>query len=233
MNRFEVLYQNYYSTGFQEVITLQIDKPICDQLRRVKLDPYTLSDFKDTRTLKKIIEKNSSLRINFGWSFESLDMLETMMKECIEEVLPRYESSVGNMVSDCQCSWIGFVPFNVFDKVIYEELSADSLIRFNNELINFQIDVVEFISRYKSFRSHSLLRNDTYRFKYYKEIRHNTEKLSDAFHYYMDSIKDTSGLEIIPQGFIEESIGCHYLHHPEIFFEILNFYKLKGSISAK
>jgi len=29
---------------------------------------------------------------------------------------------------------------------------------------------------------------------------------------------------------IEEYIGCHYLYHPDLFFELVDFYKLKGSV---
>jgi hypothetical protein len=116
---------------------------------------------------------------------------------------------------------------------VYEDLSTYGLIIFNNDLIDFQIAVISFIAQHKSFKEHSLLRNESYRFDYYKAIRQDPIALEDAFHYFIDSIKETSGLEVIPQGYLEECIGCHYLHHPDVFFELLDFYTLKGSIYGK
>lgn len=240
MERFTVLYDTY-TTGFHEVVTLRIDKPIEEQLQRKKLhvrsnDRLPSSTGRldsDRRVMKQIISNNASLRIEFGWSFESLWQFERMMKECLQEVAPRYNDSTGNIISDSQCSWIGFVPFNVFERAVYEDLSTYSLILFNNEMIEFQTDVVKFISKHKSFVEHSFLRNHSYRFDFYKTIRHNPAALEDAFHYFIDSIRETSGLETVPLGYLEEAIGCHYLHHPDVFFELLDFYTLKGNIYGK
>lgn len=235
MGRFEVLHDNY-TTGFQEMVTLRIDRPIEEQLQRRKLHIRSSSAIHgetDRHPMKQIIAKNASLRINFGWSFESLRQFENMMNECLEEVAPKYNEHAGNMVSDGQCSWIGFIPFNVFEREVYEDLSTYGLIIFNNELIEFQIAVVEFISKHKSFREHSLLRNDAYRFDYFKNIRKDPNALEDGFHYFIDAIKETSGLEVVPLGYLEEAIGCHYLYYPDIFFELLDFYTLKGAIYGK
>jgi hypothetical protein len=218
------------------MVTLRIDRPIEEQLQRRRLHIRHSSHamaVTDRHPMKQIIAKNASLRINFGWSFECLNQFERMMEECIEQIVPKYNSAAGNMVSDGQCSWLGFTPFNVFERVVYEDLSTYGLIIFNNDLIDFQIAVISFIAQHKSFKEHSLLRNESYRFDYYKAIRQDPIALEDAFHYFIDSIKETSGLEVIPQGYLEECIGCHYLHHPDVFFELLDFYTLKGSIYGK
>jgi len=218
------------------MVTLCINKPIEDQLQRKRLHMRSSAAFPgttDRHPMKQIIAKNSSLRINFGWSFESLKQFETMMSECLEEVAPKYNDAAGNMISDRQYSWLGFLPFNVFERVVYEDLSTYALILFNNELIDFQTEVVEFIAQHKSFKEHSLLRNESYRFDYYKSIRHNPTALEDGFHYFIDAIKETSGLEVVPLQYLEEAIGCHYLYHPEVFFELLDFYILKGAIYGK
>lgn len=216
------------------MVTLRIDKPIEEQLQRSRLHHSESSiSVTDRHPMKQIIAKNASLRINFGWSFESQGQFENMMRECITEIVPRFHNAAGNIISDSQCSWIGFVPFNVFERVVYEDLSTYGLIVFNNELVDFQIAVVKFISEHKSFREHSLLRNDFYRFDYYKSIRSNPVALEDAFHYFIESIKETSGIKTIPLEYLEESIGCHYLLHPDVFFELQDFYMLKGTIYGR
>ena len=218
------------SVGFYEHVSLDICKPIEDQLNRRRLVARSNRAEVNVTSLKTIIERNSSLRIKFGWSFESAAQYTQIMEECMEEIGTRYSAIFGRMMSDDRCSWLGFSPFNIFDKAIYEDFRTDQLIAFNNELIEFQTTVVRFISEHKIFRQHSLLRNPDYRFDYYKIIRNNVDELSDAFQYYIDSVKDIVGLESIPRQHIEEHIGCHYLYHPDIFFELLEFYKLKGVI---
>ena len=218
------------TVGFQEHATLNLFKPIEEQLGRRRLIHRSTREKGNSQLLKKIIDTNSSLRISFGWSFESAYHYRTMMNECIEVVAPRYNIFTGTMVSDAKCSWLGFLPFNTFDKIVYEDMNLYSLVLYNNELIDFQIDVVKFISEHKIFKQHSFLRNSDYRFDYLKAMRHRPDELSEAFHYYLESIEDTVGIRTIPRQHIEEQIGCHYLHHPEIFFELLEFYKLKGQI---
>jgi hypothetical protein len=229
MERF-IITEQTCTIGFYEHVKLNICKPIEDQLNRRKLISRTYRTKGSIDGLKKIIENNSSLRISFGWSFESSAQYKRMMEECMEEVGPHYNMFLGTMASDGRCDWLGFLPFNTFDKLMYEDLGIYGMIIFNNELIDFQTDVVKFISEYKLFKQHSLLRNSDYRFDYYKSIRNNVDELAEAFHYFVDSIKDTVNIETIPRQYIEEQIGCHYLYHPDIFFELLEFYKLKGVI---
>jgi len=137
------------------------------------------------------------------------------------------------MVSDSRCDWLGFLPFDCFEKELLSEYSIYSLIEFNNELVKFQTDVIKFISTHKSFLQHSLIRNDEYRFKYYKVRRKDPVALSEAFQYYIESVKDTTGINSIPRSFVEEFIGCHFLHHPDTFFELVEFFMLKGNIYDK
>jgi hypothetical protein len=221
------------TTGFYEHVTLNLTKPIEDQLRRRYLYVRKGPDEGKASDLIKIIEQNSSLRISFGWSFESTEIYERMMEECLRELLPKYNTFMPNLVSDTRCDWLGFLPFNCFEKDELKDLSIYSLILFNNEMVKFQTEVVRFIATHKSFLQHSLIRNDEYRFKYYKDRRKDPVALSEAFQYYIESVKDTTGIESIPQSFVEEFIGCHFLHHPETFFELMNFFTLKGNIYDK
>lgn len=217
--------------GFHEHITLSLLKPVRDQLRRQYLSSLGIeSKSWKSSFIKKIIEQNSSLRIAFGWSFESVHVYKVMMQECIEEVAPKYNVLTGNMMTDGRCDWLGFIPFNTFEKAEYEGMSSYSLILFNNELIQFQTDVVEFILRHKTFLQHSLMRNDDYRFNYFKARRKDPVALGDAFNYYLECVEGTCGMDTQPRRLVEEYIGCHYLHHPDLFFELMNFYKLKGNI---
>lgn len=229
MTQFEITNESC-SIGFHKHIKLDITKPIDLQLNRHRLVSRAGIGQGDIVKLKSIIEQNSSLRVAFGWSFESAAQYEEMMDECINIVMTKYNGLTCPMASDLRSDWLGFMPFNVFEKMLYEHLDVHDLIIFNNKLIDFQIEVTKFISTHKCFLQHSLLRNATYRFNYYKLLNKNPDELSEAFHYYIDSIKDIVGITTIPRRHIEIDIGCHYLYHPEIFFELLEFYKLKGVI---
>ena len=159
-----------------------------------------------------------------------MHVYKEMMKECIEEISPKYNILTGNMMTDGRCDWLGFIPFNTFEKAAYEDMSLYSLLLFNNELIEFQTDVVKFILQHEAFLQHSLMRNDDYRFNYFKARRKDPVALGDAFNYYLECVKGTSGIDKLPRRLIEEYIGCHYLYHPDLFFELVDFYKLKGSV---
>lgn len=104
------------------------------------------------------------------------------------------------------------------------------LIAFNNELINFQIDVVKFITQHKIFRQHSLLRDAMYKYNYFKKCRKDPDALADAYHYYIEAIHDGCMLTAISRDLLEMEIGCHFLHHPDLFFQLLDFSILQGSV---
>jgi len=218
------------SIGFHEHVTLTLFKPVEEQLRRRYLYSRSGESRGNPTAIKKIIEENSSLRIAFGWSFESMHVYKEMMKECVEEISPKYNILTGNMMTDGRCDWLGFIPFNTFDKAAYEDMSLYSLLLFNNELVEFQTDVVRFILQHEAFLQHSLMRNDDYRFNYFKVRRKDPIALGDAFNYYLECVKGTCGIDKLPRRLLEEYIGCHYLHHPDLFFELVDFYKLKGSL---
>ena len=218
------------SIGFHEHVTLTLFKPVEEQLRRRYLYSRSGESRGNPAAIKKIIEENSSLRIAFGWSFESMHVYKEMMKECVEEISPKYNILTGNMMTDGRCDWLGFIPFNTFDKAAYEDMSLYSLLLFNNELVEFQTDVVRFILQHEAFLQHSLMRNDDYRFNYFKVRRKDPIALGDAFNYYLECVKGTCGIDKLPRRLLEEYIGCHYLHHPDLFFELVDFYKLKGSL---
>lgn len=221
------------ATGFFEHVTLDLSNPIEDQLRRRYLYVRRGSDLGSPRELIKIIEQNSSLRISFGWSFESAEAYKLMMNECLEKLILNYSVSSVHMTSDSRCNWLGFLPYDCFEKELLSEFSIYSLIEFNNELVRFQTDVVKFISTHKSFLQHSIIRNNEYRFKYYKDRRKDPVALSEAFQFYIESVKDTTGINSVPRSFVEEFIGCHFLHHPDTFFELVEFFMLKGNIYDK
>ncbi len=216
--------------GFHGHVSLNPLKPITDQLNRKALYHRRSADKGDPIKLQKIIEENSSLRIDFGWSFESPVMFETIMAECIEKIAPKYNIGVSNLVSDGRCSWLGFLPANIFERMVYENLSTYGLVIFNNEVVSFQEEVVEYIINHKIYKQHSLTRNDRYRFEYLKSIRQDKNALEDVYWQYINAIKDTIQIKCIPRDIIEEDLGCHFLHHPDLFFELIAFTKLKGEI---
>jgi hypothetical protein len=216
--------------GFHNHITLDPLKTLSDQLGRRKLVHRQSADLGNPLKLQKIIENNSSLRVDFGWSFESGTQLETIMEECIEHVAPKYNIGVSNMVTDLRCSWIGFMPLNIFEKTVYEDLSIYGLILFNNEVISFQEEVLTYISNHKVYKQHQLTRNDRYRFNYLKSIRQDENALADAYWLYITAIKETIQIPQIPRDIIEEDLGCHFLYHPELFFELITITKLKGEL---
>jgi hypothetical protein len=157
-------------------------------------------------------------------------MFEQVMAECVTKVIPKFNKLSGNMCSDNRCDWIGFLPFDAFERAAYEDLSVYNLILFNNELIDFQAAVVEFITNHVLYRQHSIVRNHRYRFDTFRNVRMDPVALSDLFSYYVQAVKDTSLVPSIPRDILEEQIGCHFLHCPGVFFEMLDFYKLKGEI---
>ena len=216
--------------GFFEHMSLNPLAAAALQMNRRRLLHRSGPDKGNVAELKRIIADNSSLRIGFGWSFESLSLLREMIHEGLEEVAPKYNTHTGNITTDMRCDWIGFVPFNIFDKAVLDGMSVYSLIAFNNELVDFQVEFVDFILKHKSYRQHTFLYNRDYRFGVLKAIRHDPVALADAYNYYIECVADTTGLRSLPRSFPEEMIGCHFLHHPEVFFELTEFYILKGML---
>ena len=229
MTQFNILRETY-SCGFHNHTSLDPLKPIEHQLNRKRIQTRACRNQGPTSSLKQIIGRNSSLRIDFGWSFEGLSHYEKIMSECIEQVGSKYTFGTTSMVSDQRCSWLGFIPFNIFEKTVYEDLSDDSMIKFNNELVDFQIDVVNFITNHKIFLQHSITRNKSYRFELLKSRRHDRGLLEDSYLYYMQSSKEISQMNGVPRDLLEEHLGCHFLYHPDLFFELLTLSALKGEI---
>jgi hypothetical protein len=217
--------------GFHSHVNLDPLRSVPNQLSRRTLHHRRSEDKGDPVKLQKIIQENSSLRIDFGWSFESPIMFETIMGECIEKIAPKYNIGVSNLVSDGRCSWLGFLPANIFERVVYEDLSTYGLVIFNNEVVGFQEEVVEYVINHKIYKQHSLTRNDRYRFEYLKSIRQDKNALEDVYWQYINAIKDTVQIHCIPRDIIEEDLGCHFLYHPDLFFELIAFTKLKGELA--
>jgi hypothetical protein len=218
------------SIGFQSHARLYPDKPVTPELHRRRIHYRSGLESVDPNEIKKIIEWNSSLRVAFGWGFESTESLNIIMKDCESHLsnTPRFD--ICNIASDLRCDWIGFIPFNTFDKMLLQDLTIKELIEFNNELINYQIDVVTFISNHRIYQSHAIVRDSEYKYRYFKKIRKDPVALAAAFQYYIDSIMISSGLTSIARDIVEEMIGCHYLYHPDVFFESLNLNILRGTI---
>jgi hypothetical protein len=229
MKRFSIS-KDSCTIGFQEHVNIDLSKPVEDQLHRRKLFFRYGLDKGNARELIKIIECNSSLRIGFGWSFESTHIFEKVMHECEQAVKPTFTGDIVEMTSDTRCDWFGFVPFNTFDAAFYEDLCIEDLISFNNNLISYQTQVVKFVTSHPDYLYHAMVRDDGYRFKYFKERRKDPLALSSAFQYYVDAVRAASGVNTIPRCIIEEMIGCHFLYNPDVFFELLEFHALKGQV---
>lgn len=209
---------------------LRLGKPIEEQLHRRRLHSRTGSCEGDPFQLRKIIEWNSSLRVGFGWSFESASAFDSIMREFESTVTPSLDMDLVEMISDSRCDWIGFVPFNIFDQAYYEDFGVAQLINFNNKLIDYQISAVTFLTEHPVYKYHTMVRDAAYRFEYFRDKRKDPIALGEAFQYYIDAVQGTSGLYSIDRSILEEMIGCHYLYHPDVFFELLEFHKLKGTV---
>jgi hypothetical protein len=217
------------TTGFQEHVRIDLTKSIGEQVIRRKLRSRAGPNHGNTSDLRKIIEHNASLRVDFGWSFESAYCYEQIMNDCIVSMSPRFGNDI-KMTSDNQCSWLGFLPLNCFERITYETLSVYDLILYNNNLITLQIDIINFITSHEIYRQHAILRDDRYRFAKFKEVRKNPVELADAYCYYIKAVHDICQLVAMPRDLLEEQIGCHFIGQSDLFFELLAFSILKGEI---
>jgi hypothetical protein len=219
-----------YTTGFQEHARIDLHRPIEDQLNRRRLYHRRGTEEGKAENIKQIIEHNASLRVDFGWSFESETHYKMIMDDCLKVVLPKYNINVGRLVSDLRCSWLGFEPHNMYDKDEYRDFSVYSLIIYNNEIIDFQIDIVKAMCHHEIYRQHALIRDEWYRFGVFKAARKDRAALAEWYQFYMNSIHSVTELKAIPRSIVEENIGTHFLHHPDLFFEMLEFSILKGEV---
>lgn len=178
------------------------------------------------KTLCEIVKKNVSLKVSFGWSFESAIHLDTVMNDAILAIAHKYNDGVGNIVSDLRCNWIGFIDPVGGPK--YKDLSIYSLIAFNNELIKYQEEIINFVVMHPIYKQHSLTRNGRYRFNYLKSIRTDVDALEAAYWEYIEAFRFTMNDPKVSIDIIEEDLGCHFLHHTELFFELLTLSSLKG-----
>lgn len=228
-NKFELL-DDAKSVKFNEHYQLNPVKSVFKTLNRRRLVHRVNPTYSDNRVLRKIIEDTASLRVSFGWCFENSTQFTCMMKECIDTVVCNHAYGMNGIVSDITCDWFGFKPYNVFECVVFEDLSTYGLIIFNNELVNYQISILNSIQSHPLYLGHAMIKDDSYRFNYFKSIRKDPERLADSFHYVMSAINNVNGLQSIPRTFIEEMLGCHFLYYPDVFFEILDFYLLSGKL---
>lgn len=214
--------------GFHNTIRINLCKPVNDETLNRRRSYFSAMDY---NRLMRIIYENSSLRINFGWSFESAYHYEQIMNDCENDVFPKFPKQKDMMITDPTCSWLGFVPHNFYDKEEYKNLSIYDMIIFNNELIDFQIEVVKFITNHRIFKQHAIIRDDVFRFNYFRNIRKDRDALEEGYQLLVDSVIDIHEVSTIPQRLVEESIGCHFLHNPDLFFELTEFSILKGRVT--
>lgn len=217
------------SITFHSNVRIDPLKPIEDQLNRKKLISRAGHDF-SSRDLRAVIERNASLRVDFGWSFESSSLYREVMNDCIKDVVPKFSSNFGYMMTDGRCSWLGFVPNSPIERGAYEHYSDYALVVFNNNLVDYQTEIVRFITQHRIFRQHAILRDDRYRFAYFKPIRKNPVALAEAYRYYINAVHDIGLVSRIPRDLLDEQIGCHFLNHSDLFFELLEFSILKGEV---
>lgn len=224
-----------YRTGFQEHVPINSLETIDDSFLRRRRLFYRHAGSVDkghVSHIKKIIDTNTSLRIGLGWSFESTSNMTLMFEDCYRELVPKFERHIviPHVVSDFRGDWFGFVPYNLFEKSNYEDQDLYQLILYNNSLIDFQTDVVKFVLQHPTYRAHELCRNEQYRYRVFKNIRSQSDQLEDLTKQYLDALEYTTGLNKFPRELIEQDIGVHFLQHPGLFFELMDFYSLQGTI---
>ncbi len=218
--------------GFQEHVILNTTDPIEAQLHRRSVTHHSSMSMLAYRdVIKNVINWNSSLRVGFGWSFETEEDLRVILQECRDKIKPPFAGNLVSLTTDLRCDWIGFVPFNAFDRMFYDDLCLEDLVYFNNALIKYQTDVIKFITEHRRYRVQLMIRDENYRFAYFKCNRKDPVALSECFQYYMEAVADAIVVSAsIPRDLVERMVGCHFLYHPDLFFELLQFYKLKGQI---
>ena len=230
INRF-VFSDDASDIGFRNYVRLNILLPVEDQLKLRELVIRKHIETKgDVKAIRTFVEKNSSLKIDFGFAFTSVDAFKDMMYECVDSVAPNYNVATGSLIGDNSSSWFGFQPLNIFEQAAIEDLDIDSLIIYNNELIKFQQDVVYFVANHQMFKHHSLVFDSNYRFDYFKSIRRDEDTLCGAFWSFLEAIYVVSGYSGIHRDILEKEIGCHFLYYPDKFFEMMEFLKLKGEL---
>ena len=69
-----------------------------------------------------------------------------------------------------------------------------------------------------------------YRHEYFKQFRKDPDALADAYQYYMGAVTDACMLTAISRDLLEMEIGCHFLHNPELFFQLLEISILQGTV---
>lgn len=218
------------SIGFEEHFHYNPFKPLSEQLNRRFLYHRANRPKGEHVAIKKIIESNASLRVSYGWSFESTWQMSTVFDEIEQIVHPKYNCQVNQIISDTRGDWFGFLPFNAFEKEMLDDLSLYSLIEYNNDLMNFQIEVIDYFISHPLFKQHMLIRDDKYRFTRFKEVRKDSAMLTLLYREYIDSLINILGHESFPKDIIDMEIGCHFVYNPELYFELMNFSVLKGEL---
>lgn len=212
---------------FHQLVRLNLCKPIDEQLSRY----YIKGTGHSKEEVGNIIELNTSLCVEFGWGFYSSTDFEHIMEDCTKHVHPKYNNYItGHTFTDTSYSWLGFEKQYTFYNDTFRDYDLESLITYNNEISHFQTEVIRYISSHELFLKYSIVHNFQYRYKYFNERKKDPVALSDAFHYYINAVTTPLGIFKVPKHLIEENIGCYYLHHPDVFFELLDFYILRGNI---
>ena len=177
------------------------------------------------------IRDRSSFCVFFGWDISEED-LTIIMNDCINNVIPNFSIGTGKMFTDISRRWLGFEQINLFEEEYYlRDLNTYSLILFHNEIINFQDSVLTFVTEHEIYKNYQIIKDSNYRYEYFKDRQKDRYKLSEGYAFYIDAAKYLNSK--LTEKIISMDIGCYFLNHSDLFFELLNFSLLKGDISGK
>lgn len=174
------------------------------------------------------IQHNSSLRVQWPIQFESWTLYQAVVQAAVEQQGAGGVAQV--MVTDSELDWLGFTGHDMFDLDRINCYNHRQLIDFNNSMVNSQVSMVRAICSHKLFVQHLLLKDPDYRYRYFLERRNSRAELSQAYFFYIDSVKNIQQAQSVAQQQIEQEIGCHFISAAELYFELLSFSRLTGTV---
>lgn len=166
--------------------------------------------------------------INFQYVFECTDdELEAIMSD-VNVPKPVHNELILNFYSDKSWDSIYIETFNgtVSDIINYSPAILKSIY---DEMIEYQRNIINQIINHAIFKRNALIFYEPYRHDRFLNIRNNTESLCDLARYYIESMHSTYNV-FATEEIIEKEIGYHFLKFPDLYFELITFYKLKGMI---
>lgn len=191
-------------------------------------DLYNTSDIQ----ILDILYKNSGLHIGFSWELHDTQLISTIVDDCIQQINNEGLYTIQDIITDNRGDWMGFIPLDLEHTIRHKISTVGHAIRVNNQTIEFQKLFIEKLYHHPLVKQSALLYDSDYRFWYFKKCRGDRTKLSDAFRLYLDSVINILDMTCVNKDSVEMDIGCHFLHDPELFNELVNFSKLKGEIDG-